>query len=132
MRKVMYAVLVCAVAAVMTGCSSHPATPRGVAEKSLECAISKDFKGFYDCYYFPEDRQDEKKERIKMTEEIMDKNAEEASNEMPTSYKFVSEDVDEEKDRASVTFEITFGNGRTKEQTVWLKKEKDGKWYIRD
>ena len=132
MRKVLFAVLVCVVAGVMASCSGHPSTPRGVAEKSLDCAIGRDFKGFYDCYYFPENRKDEKKERIRMTEEMMDKNAEAASNEMPTSYKFVSEDVDEEKGRGSVTFEITFGNGRTKEQTVWLKKEKDGKWYIRD
>lgn len=129
MRKVLFAVLVCAIAVVMASCGGHPSTPRGVAEKSLDCAIKKDFKGFYDCYYYSEDMKDQKKQEIEMTEEVYKMNTD--NSQLPVSYKFVSEDVDEENGRAAITFEITYGSGREREETVRLKKEEDGKWYIR-
>lgn len=127
MRKVLFAVLVCAMAVVMTSCSGHPSTPRGVAEKSLNCAIKKDFKGFYDCYYYPKNRQDQKKHDIEMSEQYL----EAYKSQFPVDYKFVSEDVNEDKGRASVSFEITYDDDRVRKETIWLKKEKDGKWYIR-
>ena len=127
MKKVLFAVLVCVMAVVMTSCGGHPSTPRGVAEKSLDCTIKKDIKGYYDCCYYPKNKQDQKKQDIEMSEHYI----EAYESHFPVDYKFISEEVDEDKGRAAVTFEITYGDDRVRKETILLKKEKDGKWYIR-
>ena len=131
MRKLFFAVLVCAMAAVVTSCKSSD-SPRSVAEKALDCAINEDYRGYMDCIYFPEDQKQQKEAYIAMIEEKAKKSKENgtADNKTPTSYKFVSEDIDEEAGKAKVTFEVTYPDGTTKQEPMDLKKEKDGKWYL--
>ena len=53
-----------------------------------------------------------------------------ANEKKPVSYKFVSEEIDEEAGRAKETFEVTYSDDSTKEESMDLTKEKDGKWYL--
>lgn len=131
MKKLFFAVLTCVVPAVMTSCGSDN-SPRSVAEKALDCAINEDYRGYMDCVYFPEDQKQQKEAYITMIEEKAKKSKENgtASSKNPTSYKFVSEDIDEEAGRAKVTFEVTYSDGSTREEPMDLKREKDGKWYL--
>ncbi|MBQ9216416.1 MAG: DUF4878 domain-containing protein [Prevotella sp.] len=131
MRKVLFAALVCAMAVVMTSCGSS-SSPRGVAEKALDCAINEDYRGYMDCVYFPEDQKEQKEAYISMIEEKAKKAKENgsANDKKPVSYKFVSEEIDEEAGRAKETFEVTYSDDSTKEESMDLTKEKDGKWYL--
>ena len=131
MRKLFFAVLVCAMAAVVTSCNNSN-SPRSVAEKALDCAINEDYRGYMDCVYFPEDQKEQKEAYITMIEEKAKKSKENgtASSKNPTGYKFVSEDINEEAGTAKVTLEVTYSDGSTKEEPLDLKKEKDGKWYL--
>ena len=115
----------------LTSCNSSD-SPRSVAEKALDCAINEDYRGYMDCIYFPEDQKQQKEAYIAMIEEKAKKSKENgtADNKTPTSYKFVSEDIDEEAGKAKVVFEVTYPDGTTKQEPMDLKKEKDGKWYL--
>lgn len=122
--------MVCILAGVMTSCSSN--SPRSVAEKSLDCIINEDYRGYFDCVYFPDDKKQEKEAYISMIEEKVQKNQENGkSYNKPVSYKFVSEEIDEEAGKAKEVFEVTYDNGNTKEETTDLTKEEDGKWYVK-
>lgn len=126
MKKVFFAVLLCMMAIVMTSCSDD--SPRGVAEKALDCAIKEDYRGYLDCVYFPEDKKAEKEGYASMIEEKVKKGN--GDDKKPVSYKFVSEEIDEDAGRATETFEVTYSNGKTRTETVKMKKEEDGKWYL--
>lgn len=130
MKKVFLAMMVCILAGVMTSCSSN--SPRSVAEKSLDCIINEDYRGYFDCVYFPDDKKQEKEAYISMIEEKVQKNQENGkSYNKPVNYKFVSEEIDEEAGKAKEVFEVTYDNGNTKEETTDLTKEEDGKWYVK-
>ena len=131
MRKLFFAVLVCAMAAVVVSCGKSDSS-RGVAEKALDCAINEDYRGYMDCIYFPEDQQQQKEAYITMIEEKVKKSkeTETASSKNPTSYKFVSEEINEEAGTAKLVYEVTYSDGTTKNEPMDLKKEKDGKWYL--
>lgn len=130
MKKVFLAMMICILAGVMTSCSSN--SPRSVAEKSLDCIINEDYRGYFDCVYFPDDKKQEKEAYISMIEEKVQKNQENGkSYNKPVNYKFVSEEIDEEAGKAKEVFEVTYDNGNTKEETTDLTKEEDGKWYVK-
>ena len=132
MKKVFLAIMVCVLAGVMTSCSSS--SPRSVAEKSLDCIMNEDYRGYFDCVYFPEDKKQEKEGYISMVEEKAQKSKESGkatSSKKITSYKFISEEINEETGVAKEVFEVTYDDGSTKQETVDLKKEEDGKWYVK-
>ena len=132
MKKVFLAMMVCVLAGVLASCSSN--SPRSVAEKSLDCIIHEDYRGYFDCVYFPEDKKEEKEGYIAMIEEKVKKNTESgkaSTDQKMVSYKFISEEINEEAGVAKEIFEVTYDNGSTKQETVDLKKEEDGKWYVK-
>ena len=132
MKKFFLAMMFCVLAGVLASCSSN--SPRGVAEKSLDCIIHEDYRGYFDYVYFPEDKKQEKEGYIAMIEEKVRKNKENGraiTNQKIVSYKFISEEINEEAGVAKEIFEVTYDNGRTKQETVDLKKEEDGKWYVK-
>lgn len=134
MKKVFLAVMVCVLAGVMTSCSSSN-SPRNVAEKALGCIVKEDYRGYFDCVYFPEDKKEEKEAYISMIEDKVQKSKEKGkgtvSDKKPVSYKFLSEEIDEEAGTAREVFEVTYANGNTKNEAVDLKKEADGQWYVK-
>ena len=117
MRKVLFAFVACIMAGIMTSCSDN--SPRGVAEKAMGCIIDEDYREYFDYVYFPEEKKQEK-----------DKEKGGGSRAKPVSFKFVSEEIDENSGRARVVFDVTYDSGKTQKEPVNLKKEKDGKWYI--
>lgn len=130
MRKVLFAFVACIMAGIMTSCSNN--TPRGVAEKAMGCIIDEDYREYFDYVYFPEEKKQEKEAYITMIEEKVKKEKENGggSRAKPVSFKFVSEEIDEDLGRARVVFDVTYDSGKTQKEPVNLKKEKDGKWYI--
>lgn len=129
MKKYFLAMMVCVLAGVLASCSSN--SPRGVAEKSLDCIIHEDYRGYFDCVYFPEDKKQEKEGYIAMIEEKVKKSGKPITDQKIVSYKFISEEINEEAGVAKEIFEVTYDNGSTKQETVDLKKEEDGKWYVK-
>lgn len=130
MRKVLFAFVACIMAGIMTSCSNN--TPRGVAEKAMECIIDEDYREYFDYVYFPEEKKQEKEAYISMIEGKVKKEKENGSGSRakPVSYKFVSEEIDENSGRARVVLDVTYDSGKTQKEPVNLIKEKDGKWYI--
>lgn len=130
MRKVLFAFVACIMAGIMTSCSNN--TPRGVAEKAMGCIIDEDYREYFDYVYFPEEKKQEKEAYITMIEGKVKKEKENGggSRAKPVSFKFVSEEIDEDLGRARVVFDVTYDSGKTQKEPVNLKKEKDGKWYI--
>ena len=89
MKKVFLAMMVCVLAGVLASCSSN--SPRSVAEKSLDCIIHEDYRGYFDCVYFPEDKKEEKEGYIAMIEEKAKKSKE--SGKATTDKKMVTHDI---------------------------------------
>ncbi|GJG37350.1 hypothetical protein PRLR5107_25050 [Prevotella lacticifex] len=106
--------------------------PRRVAEKALDSVIDEDYRGYFDCVYFPADKQEEKETAISIIEEKVKKAKEKGTkdNNVPVSYEFVSEQVNDDAGTAIETFNIKYASGKTEKSEVNLKKEEDGKWYI--
>ena len=46
-----------------------------------------------------------------------------------TKYEVTKEEVDEENGKATVTANVTYANGKTKEETTKLVKTDDG-WFV--
>lgn len=130
MRKVLFAFVACIMAGIMTSCSDN--SPRGVAEKAMGCIIDEDYREYFDYVYFPEEKKQEKEAYITMIEGKVKKDKEKGGGNRakPVSFKFVSEEIDENSGRARVVFDVTYDSGKTQKEPVNLKKEKDGKWYI--
>lgn len=130
MKNVIFAGLLCLMALLFASCSSN--TPRGVAEKAIKCVVKGDYEGYLDCMYVPEGQEQQKEAAAQMLKEKVEKSKENGTYDSKriVSYKFLSEDVDEEEGRATETIEYTMGNGSVKEEAVSLKKEDDGKWYL--
>ena len=132
MKRFIFAMMVCVLAGVLASCSNN--SPRGVAEKSLDCIIHEDYRGYFDYVYFPEDKKQEKEGYSAMIEEKVKKNKESGkaiTDQKMVSYKFISEEINDEAGVAKEVFEVIYDNGSTKQETVDLKKEEDGKWYVK-
>ena len=136
MKKIM--TLACAVFAVilMAACGGGN-SPKAVAEKSLNCIMDKDFKGYAALIYIDEDRysaEEQEKQRKEMAELIETKipMAVEINGELK-GFKTTSEVIAEDGNTATVECTTTYDkNGKKKEETekINLRKNKAGKWMI--
>ena len=52
------------------------------------------------------------------------------NDELPVSYEFVSEKVNDAEGTADEVFNLKYSNGKMEQTNVNMKKEKDGKWYV--
>ena len=126
MKKVLF-FAVAMVAMVMASCSKGgDNTPRAVAEKSVECLKNKNYEGYVDLMLI--DDKGKGAEEVKSTKQMyvgMMKSKYEdkvkKEGEMK-SYSFISEDV---KD-STVNMEQ-----KNDTMIVSLKKDKDGKWKVK-
>lgn len=128
MKRFVYLALPFFVAVIFASCSSN--SPRSVAEKALDCAMKEDYRGYLDLVYFSDADKEKKESYIRMIEEKAEKNQDQ-DNPKIESYKFVSEEIDEEEGCAKETFEVNYDNGSSREQSVDLIRADDGKWYIK-
>ena len=130
MKKLLSFLMFTAVLAVLASCGKSE--PRTVAEKALQCAIDEDYRGYFDCVYFPADKQEQKEAFVSMVEEKVKKAKEkgEKNDKQPVSYEFVSEQVNDEAGTATEVFNLKYASGKTEQTQVDLKKEEDGHWYL--
>ena len=106
--------------------------PRSVAEKAIKCAINEDYRGYFDCVYFPADKQEEKEAFVNLVEVKVKKAKEkgEKSNKQPVDYEFVEEQINEQAGTATEVFSLKYASGKTEKTNIDMKKEEDGHWYI--
>lgn len=125
MKKLSLAIILsCIVAAVFTSCSSN--SPRRMAETALKCLQKEDYKGLLDCVYFKENAEKNRAFYLQIFEEKVEKNP----DAILESYKFVSEEIDEEIGKATVVFETTYKDGNVKTESFDMICDEDGKWWI--
>lgn len=132
MRKLLISAFAIVAACIMAGCggSVDGNSPRGVAEKSVECLKNKDFKGYVDLMYFPTDGK--KAEEVEQTKTMyvgmLQNKYQEATKKDGDikSYEFVSEEV---KDTTAVVKMAIAYENKTDTTDVKLKS-KEGKWYL--
>ena len=132
MKKLLSFVMFDAMAVMLASCGKSE--PRTVAEKSIDCAIKQDYRGYFDCIYFPADKQEEKEAYINMIEAKVKKAKKKGnvSEKVPVGYEFVSEHINEDEGTAEEIFNIKYPSGKMEQTSVNLKKEEDGKWYIQN
>ncbi len=132
MRKLLISAFAIVAACIMAGCggSVDGNSPRGVAEKSVECLKNKDFKGYVDLMYFPTDGK--KAEEVEQTKtmyvSMLQNKYQEATKAQGNikTYEVVSEEVKDTM--ATVKMAIAYEN---KNDTTDIKlKNKEGKWYL--
>lgn len=117
----------------MTSCSSN--TPKAVAEKSVKCLIDKDFEGYVDLLYLEDkDSQDaaklenDKKELAALLKSKAEKEYE--KDKGLTSYETLKEEIAENGETAVVKMKLTYGNGKSDDADIKLRKDKNGDWKI--
>lgn len=116
----------------LAACSSN--SPKSVAEKAMKSIVDKDYKTYVDLIYFdnakksPEDVEKAKEQLREMLQGKLEKSIKEKG--AIKSYKVVNEEISEEGDKAVVTFEVSYEDGKTDSTAVQLVKDKDGKWWL--
>lgn len=132
MKKLMSFVLAVFAIIVLAACSSN--SPKSVAEKAMKSIVDKDYKTYVDLIYFDKAKESpEKVEKAKeQLREMLQGKLEKSMKEKGAikSYKVVNEEISEEGDKAVVTFEVTYEDGKTDSTAVQLVKDKDGKWWL--
>lgn len=116
----------------LAACSSN--SPKSVAEKAMKSIVDKDYKTYVDLIYFdkakksPEDVEKAKEQLREMLQGKLEKSIKEKG--AIKSYKVVNEEISEEGDKAVVTFEVSYEDGKTDSTAVQLVNDKDGKWWL--
>lgn len=132
MKKLMSFVLAVFAIIVLAACSSN--SPKSVAEKAMKSIVDKDYKTYVDLIYFDKAKESpEKVEKAKeQLREMLQGKLEKSIKEKGAikSYKVVNEEISEEGDKAVVTFEVSYEDGKTDSTAVQLVKDKDGKWWL--
>lgn len=132
MKKLMSFVLAVFAIIALAACSSN--SPKSVAEKAMKSIVDKDYKTYVDLIYFdnakksPEDVEKAKEQLREMLQGKLEKSIKEKG--AIKSYKVVNEEISEEGDKAVVTFEVSYEDGKTDSTAVQLVKDKDGKWWL--
>lgn len=130
MRKLIIFLSIVVTAVLISSCSSN--SPKAVAEKSMKCLMDKDYKGYVDLVYFNESK--EKPESIQRNKDaliaILGDKYDELSEKKQgiKDYKVLSEEVKDST--AMVKMEVSYGNGEKEDESVKMKKDKNGDWKI--
>lgn len=131
MKKVLLFGMAMVCMLVMTSCGSSN-TPKNVAEKSLQCLVDKDFKGYVDLIYFSDEDMAEKnfeEKKTAMTELMQNKyNQSILEKGSIVSYDYVSEEVKDST--AVVKMAIKYSTDKTDTTQVKLKMNSKGDWKL--
>ncbi len=132
--KKIFGFLVAFVAVAMVSCSSGGgsfATPKELAEKSMECIQKKDYKGYVDLMYFSDKlKDDELKSTKEMYVNMMDQKLSESVDKAGGVKSFsVASEENVTDTTAVVKMNVVYGNDSTAVQDVKCKKAGDG-WKI--
>ena len=130
MKKFMTIALMGIIACVMVACSSGN-SPKGTVEKYTEAIIKGDYRTALEQVAFkgtPEEVA-QKRERYATLCEDKVKNGQKDKDKL-VKYEITDEQIDEENGTATVTATLTYADDHTKEDTMKLIKDEDGKWLI--
>ena len=131
MKKVLLFSVAMVCMLVMTSCGSSN-TPKNVAEKSLQCLVDKDFKGYVDLIYFSDKDMAEKnfeEKKTAMTELMQNKyNQSILEKGSIVSYDYVSEEVKDST--AVVKMAIKYSTDKIDTTQVKLKMNSKGDWKL--
>lgn len=131
MMKNLIRIFILSAVLLLTGCGSNQ--PKDLAQDAMTCLQKGDYRGYVDLMA---DTPDATAEEIEQGKENLANLLQEKAGESIKrkegikSFKVLEETVDEEKGKAEVKMEITYGNGDTDTDLLKFQKEEDGKWYL--
>lgn len=117
----------------LASCSSN--TPTKVAEKSVQCLIDKDYKGYVDLIYFSEKDKGNAEEYEQGKQQLAALLKDKAEKEYKkkgdiSSYETITEETSNDGNTANVKMKIKYGNGTEEDTDIKLRKDNDGNWKI--
>lgn len=136
MKKILFFAVTLATVFSFSACSGD--TPSDVVEESYDCLKKGDLKGYFsNIYFWGKDAEDEKKNFEEFLERatkegVFDKAKEEyESNDeiRNVKIKVLSEEIDEEGDKAVVRVNVKMGDV-DKDRDIELRKDASGKWKL--
>lgn len=130
MKKITTLLCILAIAFLMASCSSSPSS---VAKKSIACLQDKDYKGYAELLYYGNNNSEEELEEAqRQMANLIDQKADKQFDAMGgiKSCEVTSEQIDEDGKTAKVTMNLTYGNGKTEEETFKLRKDSNDDWRI--
>lgn len=128
MKKLLISAFVAIVACLMTACSNN--SPSAAAEQYANYIMKSDYKSAINMIHFkgtPEDVQGQRDYYLQIIESKVKDGL--PDDKKMTKYEVTKEEVDEENGKATVTANVTYANGETKEETTKLVKTDDG-WFV--
>ena len=129
MKKLLISAFVAIVACLMTACSSNY-SPSAAAEQYANYIIKSDYECAINMIHFkgtPEEVQGQRDYYLQIIESKVKDGL--PDDKKMTKYEVTKEEVDEENGKATVTANVTYANGKTKEETTKLVKTDDG-WFV--
>ena len=129
MKKLLISAFVAIVAYLMTACSSNN-SPSAAAEQYANYIMKSDYKSAINMIHFkgtPEEVQGQRDYYLQIIESKVKDGL--PDDKKMTKYEVTKEEVDEENGKATVTANVTYANGKTKEETTKLVKTDDG-WFV--
>lgn len=117
----------------LASCSSN--TPTKVAEKSVQCLIDKDYKGYVDLIYFSEKDKGNAEEYEQGKQQLAALLKDKAEKEYKkkgdiSSHETITEETSNDGNTANVKMKIKYGNGTEEDTDIKLRKDNDGNWKI--
>ena len=129
MKKLLISAFMAIVACLMTACSSNN-SPSAAAEQYANYIMKSDYKSAINMIHFkgtPEEVQGQRDYYLQIIESKVEDGL--PDDKKMTKYEVTKEEVDEENGKATVTANVTYANGKTKEETTKLVKTDDG-WFV--
>lgn len=116
----------------MAACSSP--SPSDVAKKAYGYIQDENYEDFVDLLYIAPGEDAEKakqdKESLVLLMAGLSKQNSEKKDKVK-SYEVISEEIDENGEKAVVTMKVVYEDGKEKEETTNLQKDEDGNWKIK-
>ena len=116
----------------MAACSSS--SPSDVAKKAYGYIQDENYEDFVDLLYIApgEDAEKAKQDKeclVLLMAGLSKQNSE--KKDKVKSYEVISEEIDENGEKAVVTMKVVYEDGKEKEETTNLQKDEDRNWKIK-
>lgn len=118
-RFVKLAIIFAAALLCLTGCMNGP---EKAADKAMKCLMNEDIRGVIDTFHLTES---EKKEYTELFEKAVAPELRDCGGVQ--KYKIVESNIDEEKQKATVTVHVIYGNN-SEEDLDFEFVNVNGKW----
>ncbi len=118
---------------VLASCAGN--SPSSVAKSALMNVSEQKYEAFVDQLYMDDAKEKTPEEQAKEKEKVVALLKLKASENIEKqegikNIEVLSEEIAEDGKTAVVKMKVTYGNGKTKDETVNLKKNKDDEWKV--